>query len=145
MIEVRPVTAPETLPLRAQVLRPGHTPDEKWFMGGMPPEARHFAAFDGADIVGVAFVVPMEAPFAPGERAWMLRGMAVDPARQNQGIGRAVVEAILVEARREEVEILWFNARRVAVGFYARLGFETWGEEFEIPGVGPHTLMFARL
>ncbi len=144
-LQVREVTAPQTLPLRTQVLRPGFAPDEKWFMGGMPPNARHFAAFDGEAIVGVGFVVPVAAPFDDSAKAWMLRGMAVAPDRQGQGIGRAVVEAIVAEARREGVEIVWFNARRVAVEFYRKLGFETWGEEFEIEGIGPHTVMFGRL
>ena len=143
-LEIREVRAPDTLPLRTQVLRPGREPSEALFAGPMPPASRHFAAFEGAHIVGVGFIVPIAAPFDDAARAWMLRGMSVEPTRQNQGVGRAIVEHVLAEAARENIEVLWFNARRAAVGFYQRLGFETWGEEFQIPDVGPHTVMFGR-
>jgi len=38
--------------------------------------------------------------------------------------------------------MLWFNARTVAVPFYEKHGFATRGDEFEIPGVGPHYVMW---
>jgi len=120
-------------------------PHEALFSGGMPDGARHFAAIDGERIVGVCLIVPAPAPFDASKRAWMLRGMAVDPALQGQGIGAPLVKHVLALAEEEQVEILWFNARRVAIGFYARLGFQKWGEEFEIPNVGPHTVMFRTL
>jgi len=120
-------------------------PDEGLFGSEMPDGARHFAALDDERIVGVGFIVPAPAPFDTSKRAWQLRGMAVEPALQGQGIGAAIVKHVLALARREHVEILWFNARRVAVGFYAKLGFEARGEEFDIPTVGPHTVMFRRL
>jgi len=120
-------------------------PDEALFSGGMPAGARHFAAFDGKRIVGVCFIVPVSAPFDAAKRGWMLRGMAVEPALQGQGIGASLVKHVLALAEQEQIEILWFNARRVALGFYAKLGFHKWGEEFEIPNVGPHTVMFRTL
>ncbi len=144
-LEVREVTSAHTLPLRTRVLRPGREPSESLFVGPMPPESRHFAAYDGEDIVGVGFILPNVAPFDATPTAWMLRGMAVDPERQGQGIGAAIVRFVEGEARREEIELLWFNARIQAVGFYARLGFEPIGEEFMIPNVGPHLVMFKYL
>ncbi|RYX83518.1 N-acetyltransferase [bacterium] len=140
--EVREVTSAQTLPLRTKVLRPGCEPDEALFAGPMPPDARHFAAFDGDEIVGVGFIVRVKAPFDDEPNAWMLRGMAVDPDKQGQGIGTAVVRYTVEEANLEGVKLFWFNARRQAVGFYRRLGFESIGEEFEIVGVGPHLRMF---
>jgi len=120
-------------------------PDEALFSGGMPAGARHFAALGGKRIVGVCFVVSKHAPFNAAQSAWMLRGMAVEPALQGQGIGASLVKHVLDLAEGERIEILWFNARRIAVGFYAKLGFDKWGEEFEIPNVGPHTVMFRTL
>lgn len=141
-MEVHEVSSAQTLPMRTKVLRPGREPDEALFLGPMPPEARHFAAFEGEEVVGVGFILPIKAPFEDEPRAWMLRGMAVDPQRQGQGIGAAVVRFVWEEAEREGIKLLWFNARKEAVGFYARLGFEIIGEEFEIVGVGPHLRMF---
>ncbi|BCM93870.1 hypothetical protein IAD21_05765 [Abditibacteriota bacterium] len=144
VLEVREVTSAQTLPLRTKVLRPGREPSEALFNGPMPAESRHFAAFEGDEIVGVGFIVPITAPFDANSKAWMLRGMAVDPDRQGQGIGAAIVRFVEEDARREGIELLWFNARKQAVGFYARLGFESIGEEFMIPNIGPHLVMFKR-
>jgi hypothetical protein len=36
---------------------------------------------------------------------------------------------------------VWCNARSPVVGFYAREGFATEGEEFVLPSIGPHFLM----
>lgn len=144
-IEVREVTAQDTLPVRCRVLRPGHAPDARLFGVEASEETRHYAAFEGEEIVGACYIVRRAAPFDSDATAWMLRGMAVETARQGQGIGALLVARVREEARREPIELLWFNARRIAVGFYARLGFEATGDEFDIPTVGPHRLMFAWL
>jgi len=145
VIRLEEVSAARTLSLRCAVLRPAMVPDEALFSGGMPEGARHFAAIDGKCIVGVCFIVPASAPFDAAKRAWMLRGMAVEPPLQGQGIGGSLVRHVLALAEEEQVEILWFNARRISVGFYAKLGFHKWGEEFDIPNVGPHLVMFRTL
>ena len=41
--------------------------------------------------------------------------------------------------------LLWCNARTSAMGFYQNVGFEKIGEEFDIPTVGPHVLMFKKI
>ncbi len=145
LIEVRETTAEQTLLLRTRILRPGHAPDARLFGVGDDEETRHFAAFDGEEIVGACYIVRRAAPFDSKARAWQLRGMAVETGRQGQGIGAQIMARVEEEAGRAGMGILWFNARRVALGFYARLGFETWGEEFEIPTIGPHLVMGKRL
>ncbi len=144
-IEVREVTQAQTLALRTQILRPGHAPDARLFGVEDTEETRHFAAFEGEEVVGACYIVRRAAPFDSLALAWQLRGMAVQTQRQGQGIGAQLVARVELEARLAKMEILWFNARRVAVGFYERLGFERLGEEFEIPVVGPHFLMWKRL
>jgi predicted GNAT family N-acyltransferase len=41
--------------------------------------------------------------------------------------------------------MIWCNARLSAVRFYEKLGFETRGDEFDIPDVGPHVVMWRTL
>ena len=141
VINVYEVLSAETLPMRTHVLRPGREPSEGLFSGEMPESARHFAAFEDEKIVGVGYIVPAPAPFDSEPSAWQLRGMSVEPTRQGQGIGALIVRHVEAEAKRANIEIVWFNARSAAVAFYAKLGFELRGEEFEIPTVGPHFLM----
>ena len=144
-IEVRETIADATLALRTRVLRPGHAPDARLFGVADSEETRHFAAFDGEEVVGACYIVARAAPFESDASAWQLRGMAVDPTRQGQGIGALLVRFVEAEAVGANTQILWFNARTTAVGFYEKLGFEVSGEEFDIPTVGPHFLMSKHL
>jgi GNAT superfamily N-acetyltransferase len=67
-----------------------------------------------------------------------LRGMASDPAWAGSGVGRAVLEAAHKLAGSRS---LWCDARMSAHDFYARFGWVAEGEVFDIPHVGPHTVM----
>jgi hypothetical protein len=43
------------------------------------------------------------------------------------------------------IDCLWCNARIIAVDFYKKQGLETFGEQFEIPLVGNHYVMFKKI
>ena len=101
----------------------------------------HFAAFDAASaIVGVVSLIS-EAPDESGASRWRLRGMATDPDRQGQGVGRALMIGLLDFVARSGGGALWCNARLHAVGFYERFGFVVAGEVFEEPEIGSHVRM----
>jgi ribosomal-protein-alanine N-acetyltransferase len=54
----------------------------------------------------------------------------VRPQRQRQGLGGAIVQRLLAEAKRRKVEILWLDVRitnGVAIELFQKLGFRTWG------------------
>ncbi len=51
------------------------------------------------------------------------------------------VAGLLPPHPRRGRRLLWCNARVVALGFYTKLGLHTEGDEFDIPGIGPHYVM----
>ena len=67
-----------------------------------------------------------------------LRGMATDPAWRGHGVGRAILEVAHTMAGARS---LWCDARISAHDFYARMGWVAEGSVFDIPNVGPHTVM----
>jgi phosphoribosylformimino-5-aminoimidazole carboxamide ribotide isomerase len=67
--------------------------------------------------------------------------MAVDPGLQKSGVGGALIAAMIDEVRARGGVRLWCNARTSAVGFYLRHGLSQTGAEFEVKGVGPHSVM----
>lgn len=149
-VDVRPITAAQTRPLRSEVLRPGQPPEALFYAGDDAPGSFHAGAFDGGEIVGTASVYLEPMPIQPPadldpQRAFRLRGMATRPEYQGRGIGRAVLGLCVEHARAAGAEVLWCNARVGALGFYLRLGFATIGEEFEIAGIGPHFVMWRDL
>jgi N-acetylglutamate synthase-like GNAT family acetyltransferase len=56
-----------------------------------------------------------------------VRYMAVDPAYQQSGLGRKILEGLEDRARCQGAKRIILNARDNAVGFYARSGYEAIG------------------
>lgn len=137
--------APEVVrPLRQRVLRPHQTVADQVYEGDDAPGAAHFAAFaDGSgQPIGIASITPEPHPVSPAPGDWRIRGMATDPDRgRGRGAGALLLAACLDHARAEGGVRVWCNARSPVVGFYAREGFATEGEEFTLPSIGPHFLM----
>lgn len=142
---VRAIDAAATRPLRHSVLRPSQPPETLVYPGDDHVLALHVGAFDPAgELVCVASVTPGDLPekFAqPGDdrRApWQLRGMATRPDVRGQGVGGAVLKAIIGHAAAHAGSVLWCNGRIPAVDFYLRHGFIRRGEEYVLPVTGAH-------
>jgi predicted cupin superfamily sugar epimerase/predicted GNAT family N-acyltransferase len=140
--DVRPITAAETRPLRQQVLRPLQRVEELVFECDAHPDAAHFGAFHRGRLIGISTIAPAPMPGSAAEAGdWQMRGMAVLPGAQGQGVGRSIIDACLAHLKSKAARRLWFNARVGAMPFYRRLGFEAVGDEFDVPTVGPHYVM----
>lgn len=135
-MDIRPITAEQTRPLRQAVLRPHQQARELVYHGDDAPDTLHVGAFSGDQLVGVASVYREGDP-----GAWRLRGMAVTPALQRTGIGTALLDACIAHVKSHGGTRMWFNARTSAVAFYRRYGFQIQGEEFVLPDIGPHYIM----
>ena len=90
-----------------------------------------FGAFDGPQLLGAAGLA-----FETRERLrhkCTLFGMVVDPAARGRGIGRAIVEALLDEARRRPVlrvvQLTVSEGNAAAEALYRRCGFVRYGAE----------------
>lgn len=153
MIDVRPISAAATRPLRSEILRPGQPPERLVYPGDDAPGSFHAGAFVGGTLVGIATVYPEPMPLTPdpaagsgravdASNAFRLRGMATRADLQGQGIGRITLRRCIEHVRDSGAEVLWCNARSGALGFYTGFGFATVGEEFEIEGIGPHFVMW---
>lgn len=141
-VEILRVDVAVVIDLRQKVLRAGLSREAAHFDGDDLPDTVHIAALEGGAVIGCATVLSNSFN---GERACQLRGMAVDPAMQGQGIGRKLLEEIERIATERGVTRLWANCRKPAVGFYRKNGWVSVSEEFEIPTAGPHIKMTRRL
>jgi predicted N-acetyltransferase YhbS len=141
-IVVRPAKADEIRPLRRDVLRPGGTLEPPPY--DLLPATRHVGAFDGEQVVGCATVFP--EPYDDQPLAWQLRGMAVDPARQGEGIGGLVLVAAVDLAVAGGAALLWARGRVSALSFYSRHGWEPVGEVYHYgPAQIEHRTILRRL
>ena len=71
--------------------------------------------------------------------------MATLPEVRGEGHGAALITAAETFIAEQGGTSIWFNARRAAEGFYARMGYATVSDEFDVPGIGPHVVMEKRL
>lgn len=74
-------------------------------------------------------------------RAAQVRYFGVDAATRTRGVGRSLMRALEGEARARGCVYLWMDARDEAVGFYARLGYESLGPGPTKWGIITHTKM----
>ena len=142
VLKIVDISAADTLDLRGRVLRGGSD------HGGFPDDdlsgTFHLGARDGDAIVGVATFVPRE------NGAWQLRGMAVEPDRQGQRIGMAILDEAASRLRLAGAQLVWANGRDTALAFYQRAGWEVVGEGYVLPVQGdrpgmPHHRVELRL
>lgn len=144
-IEIKPITANQVLPVRQKVLRAGRPIQEAIFDGDEKKTTLHLAAFQEEQILGVATFLKMKHEAFPAKNQYRLRGMAVLPEYQGQQLGKKILEEGINLLTQDHTDLLWFNARTSAAGFYKKNGFLIKGEPFDIPDVGEHVLMYKNL
>ncbi|GEP95449.1 GNAT family N-acetyltransferase [Chitinophaga cymbidii] len=94
--------------------------------------------FDEGRMLGCCILTPLN------ETTVQLRQMAVDGNLQGKGTGSSILAFAEEQARSNGFSELMMHARKVAVPFYSRNGYEVRGDEFEEVGIA-HYEMFKRL
>lgn len=125
----------EAVALRYEVLRRplglSYTPEQlagEW-------NNLHIAAFENSGkMVGYLNLTPVDADEVK------MRQVAVDPDKQGRGIGAAMVAFSEELAKNLNFKEITLHARKSAVPFYLRLGYEMLGDEFEEVSI-PHFKM----
>ncbi|HSD59231.1 MAG TPA: GNAT family N-acetyltransferase [Burkholderiales bacterium] len=103
--------------------------DLEW--DGLDPDCAHALALSArGEAIGTARLTP------DGH----IGRMAVLAAWRGQGVGQALLEAMLTEARARGYAQVALNAQIHAEGFYQRFGFARQGDEFPDAGI-PHVRM----
>ncbi|MFH1750943.1 MAG: GNAT family N-acetyltransferase [Candidatus Micrarchaeota archaeon] len=91
-------------------------------------EERGYVALDGRTIVGYGFL--RFFPEKPQKKTTCSLGIAVEDRYQNMGIGSALVEKMIREARRLRMRKIWlgtYSSNSRALKFYRNLGFQVEG------------------
>lgn len=133
------------LPLRAEVLRHGLPLSDAVFDGDDKESTVHAGCYRNGKLVACASVFEVSNSVFGQGKQYQLRGMAVDQAFRNCGIGRALLQYVEFLCLNRHAAILWCNARVGAKGFYEKNGYTFVGQPFEIDGVGTHLLAFKEL
>jgi len=105
------------------------------------PESLEWDGMD-ADCCHVLVTAADQQPVATGRMKpdGHIGRMAVLPAYRGQGIGSAVLMALLKVARQQQYAEVFLHAQVSAIAFYERHGFVVYGAEFMDAGI-PHKSM----
>lgn len=99
----------------------------------------HIAAFnENGKITGYLNLTPLD------DKVVKMRQVAVAPELQGQGIGTELVQYSENMARQLQFSEISLHARKTAVPFYLKLGYQITGDEFEEVTI-PHFKMFKHL
>jgi len=135
----------ELLSVRNDVLREGRLkPEECLFPTDKIAGAFHLGYYLGEELACVVSFHPQPYGEFTGT-GYQLRGMATTEQYRGKGIGNQLVNFAIVYLKGQKANYVWCNARKKAVRFYGNLGFEVVSEEFEVPGIGPHYVMYVKI
>lgn len=145
-IRIASVSVEEILDLRWLVLRPGRPRESALTEADLLPDTFHLAAYADSGELGACATfsveplpdLPQFATFAADGGVWRLRKMASDPQVRGKGFGAATLRAGLDACAARGGRLVWCTGRLAASGFYLHHGFTAVGEQFSVPGIGPH-------
>ena len=69
------------------------------------------------------------------DRSGKIGRMAVLPEHRGRGVGARMLEAIMEHGRSSGITDFHLSAQVSAAGFYRKMGFETYGEQFQEAGI----------
>ncbi|MBV6485163.1 MAG: hypothetical protein KFKLKKLM_01716 [Flavobacteriales bacterium] len=143
---VKIVATKETYPLRLEVLWQHKNSLEECGLDIDDLETTfHVGAIKNGELVSVGtFLVQQNEKFEE-KYQYRLRAMATSPKVRGENFGKEVIDFALKELKIREVELLWCDAREVAIGFYEKMGFNILGDFYEVPMIGKHKLMYKKL
>lgn len=146
MEEIKVISAQETYPLRLSVLWPHFDQlDQCGLEVDKIDGTFHVGAFKGGELVSIGtFLVQKNEQFNDGVQ-YRLRAMATSEKVRGQGFGQRLIQFAKEELNNKQVDLLWCDARKVALKFYDKIGFTTIGDFYDVPQIGPHKLMYCRI
>jgi GNAT superfamily N-acetyltransferase len=143
MIEIKEIKAEDTYPIRKAILREGMTLSHE-MNGDHDVETLHLGLFKSGELVCIGSFMKAPKEIFEGSQ-YQLRGMASAKTAQGKGYGKLLLKEAELQLEQRGINVIWCNARIVALDFYKKLGYKTTGSVFDVDQVGPHYMMFKEL
>ena len=144
MIEIQAIATEETFAIRKEELRKNVSLSHE-MAGDEDPDTLHLGIFVNNDLAGIVSLMRASMPSFKDSPQYQIRGMATSSPYQGKGFGKRLLKEAEKRLKARGVELVWCNARVVAVDFYLKMGYVVHGSVFELPEIGPHYKMYKRL
>ena len=144
-VNIRKVDTERIRPLRHSELRKGQDFSTTSYLEDYEVDTFHMACIVDEKIVTCASFYPEKSLKIKSDNAYRLRGMATDSNFQRKGYASDLMQESFKELKKRDCDMVWCNARLVAVDFYKSVGFKIIGEIFDIAEIGPHYYMYKKI
>ena len=144
-VNIRKVDAEKVRPLRHSELRKGQDFSTTSYLEDYEVDTFHMACIVDEKIVTCASFYPEKSIKIISDNAYRLRGMATASNFQRKGYATDLMSESFKELKKRDCDMVWCNARLVAVDFYKSAGFNIIGEIFDIEAIGPHYYMYKEI
>ena len=144
-VNIRKVDAEKVRPLRHSELRKGQDFSTTSYLEDYVVDTFHMACIVDEKIVTCASFYPEKSIKIISDNAYRLRGMATASNFQRKGYATDLMSESFKELKNRNCDVVWCNARLVAVDFYKSVGFKITGEIFDIAEIGPHYYMYKEI
>ena len=141
-MDIKVVVAKDIRPLRNLVLRPNLPIETTYYDLDNDIETFHLASIMDNTIITIGTFYPENDIELQTKNGYRLRGMATHPDYRRKSAATKLMKKSFVLLKEKKCDVLWCNARLVAVEFYKSLGFKITGKIFDIPSIGPHYKMY---
>ena len=144
-VNISKVDAKKVRPLRHSELRKGQDFSTTSYLEDYEVDTFHMACIVDEKIVTCASFYPEKSIKIISDNAYRLRGMATASNFQRKGYATDLMNESFKELKNRDCDMVWCNARLVAVDFYKSSGFKITGEIFDIAEIGPHYYMYKEI
>ena len=117
--------SPEIIRIRTDVFVDEQGIDSKLDFDGLDEVATHVLVFSQGKTIGTGRIL----------NDGHIGRIAVLKAYRNQGVGAAVLNALLTEAKKSNYQRVYLGSQMHAVAFYQKFGFNTCGDVFMDAGL----------
>ena len=144
-VKIKKVDAEKIRPLRHSELRKGQDFSTTSYSKDDESDTFHIVCIVNEKIITCATFYPETSTKIKSENSYRLRGMATDSRFTRKGYATELMNESFKELKKRDCDIVWCNARLVAVNFYKSVGFKITGNLFDIEGIGPHYYMYKEI
>ena len=132
-------------PLRNLVLRPNLPIETIFYDLDFHIDTIHLAFINNNRVVSIGTFYPENDLELKSKNGFRLRGMATHPDFIRNSYASKLMNESIKLLQDKKCDVIWCNARLIAIDFYKSLGFLTIGPEFNIKDIGPHYKMYKKL
>jgi len=144
-VRIAIVKAIQVRPLRSLVLRPGLPIETTYYKEDNHIDTIHLASIINKEIISIGTFYPENNSILKSKNGYRLRGMATYPGFRRNSAATKLMKESFTLLKLKKCDIIWCNARIIALDFYKSLGFKINGKEFNIKDIGPHFKMWKSL